>query len=75
MEVERPKPSPYAEPEQHVFPWRAAPVLFAFTLPITGALEPVQWIVGMVGAAVVLFLLIGWPLAYVGEKALAPIRD
>ncbi len=51
-------------------------MLFAFTLPITGALKPVQWIVAVVGAAVVLFLLIGWPLAYVGGKALAPVgRD
>jgi hypothetical protein len=47
---------------------RAALVVAAFTLPLTGTLEPVQWIVGAVGAAVVLFLVIGWPLAYAAEK-------
>jgi hypothetical protein len=47
-------------------------VIFAFTLPVTGFLAPVHWIVGAVGAAVVLFLVVGWPLASVAEKVIAP---
>jgi hypothetical protein len=84
VEVERPKPAPLfpddaaepvPQPEPRVSPGGAALVLFAFTLPITAAWEPLAWAVGVVGALVVLALVIGWPLVYAAEKVIVPPED
>jgi hypothetical protein len=79
VEVERPKPAPLfpddaPQPEPRVSPWRAAAVLFAFTLPITAAWEPLAWVVAVVGALVLLVLMIGWPTLYAAERIVTPRR-
>jgi hypothetical protein len=74
VEVERPKPAPYSdpEPEPQAAPWYGAVVLFAFTLPITAAWEPLAWAVAWIGTLVIVAALIVYPLAYAARKASPP---